>query len=61
MGIGRRFLRTRLSAMAGLSAPSISFCAAFVKCASPAMGAYSWLRLGSLRMMSSAYGRDGLR
>lgn len=41
--------------MAGLSAPSINFCAAEVKSARPEMGRYSWLRLGSFRKISSAW------
>lgn len=40
--------------MAGLSAPRISFWAAAVNSVRPAMGRYSWLRLGSLRRISSA-------
>lgn len=47
-------LPTRFSLSAGLSPPRISFCEADVKSARPAMGRYSWLRLGSLRSMSSA-------
>ena len=45
---------TRFSLSAGLSEPRMSFCEALVKSARPAMGRYSWLRLGSLRMISSA-------
>lgn len=45
---------TRFSLMAGLSAPRMSFWAAVVRSDRPAMGRYSWLRLGSLRRMSSA-------
>jgi hypothetical protein len=37
----------RFSLRAGESAPKISFCEAAVKSARPAMGRYSWLRLGS--------------
>lgn len=51
---GRRKL-TRFSSMAGLSAPSMSFWAAEVNSARPDMGRYSWLRLGSLRRISSAF------
>ena len=46
---------TLFSLIAGLSDPSISFCAAEVKSARPAMGRYSWLRFGSFRSISSAY------
>jgi len=44
----------RLSARAGESAPNISFAAADVKVARPAMGRYSWFSAGSLRRISSA-------
>lgn len=47
-------LHTRFSLMAGLSPPRMSFCEADVNSARPEMGRYSWFRLGSLRMMSSA-------
>lgn len=45
---------TRFSAMAGESAPRMSFCEAAVKSARPAMGRYSWLRSGLEWRMSSA-------
>jgi len=45
---------TRPSLMAGLSLPRMSFCEAEVNCGRPAIGRYSWLRSGSLRMISSA-------
>ena len=48
---------TLFSFIAGLSGPRISFCAADVNSARPAMGRYSWLTLGSFRMRSSAYHR----
>lgn len=44
----------RFSRSAGEEAPRISFAAAEVKVARPAMGRYSWLRAGSDRRMSSA-------
>lgn len=44
----------RFSEMAGESAPRMSFAAADVKVARPAMGRYSWLSVGSLRRISSA-------
>ncbi len=47
--------QTRLSLMAGLSAPSMSFWAADVKSAKPAIGRYSWLRLGSFCKIASAF------
>jgi hypothetical protein len=46
---------TRFSLMAGLSSPRTSFWEAVVNSGRPAMGRYSWLRLGSLRSLSSAY------
>lgn len=46
--------RTRFSAIAGLSLPSMSFCEALVKSWRPAIGRYSWLSSGSLRRRSSA-------
>jgi hypothetical protein len=46
--------RTRFSLMAGLSAPTISFWAAAVRSGRPPMERYSWLRVGSLWMASSA-------
>ena len=46
---------TLFSFMAGLSAPRMSFCEAEVNSARPAMGRYSWLRLGSERSRSSAW------
>jgi hypothetical protein len=49
---------TRFSLMAGLSSPSTSFCEAVVNSGRPAMGRYSWLRLGSLLSLSSAYVED---
>ena len=45
---------TRFSLIAGLSAPKMSFCAAEVKSARPAIGRYSWFRSGSFRSNSSA-------
>jgi hypothetical protein len=45
---------TRFSLMAGLSPPRTSFWEAVVNSARPAMGRYSWLRLGSSRSLSSA-------
>ena len=45
---------TRFSLMAGLSPPRMSFCEAEVNSARPEMGRYSWFRLGSFRMRSSA-------
>jgi hypothetical protein len=50
-----REMLTRFSLMAGLSPPSTSFCEAVVNSGRPAMGRYSWLRLGSLRSRSSAW------
>merc|ERR1711939_380493 len=47
--------RTRPSLIAGLSEPRMSFCAAEVNSARPAMGRYSWFRLGSFRRISSAF------
>jgi hypothetical protein len=45
----------RFSVRAGESAPKMSFAAAEVKLARPAMGRYSWFSEGSLRRMSSAW------
>ncbi len=47
--------RTRFSLMAGLWAPSMSFWAADVNSAKPAMGRYSWLRLGSFCKIASVF------
>lgn len=49
-----RSLHTLPSFKAGLSGPRRSFCEAEVKSGNPAIGKYSWLRLGSLRTISSA-------
>lgn len=46
---------TRFSARAGEDLPSTSSAALEVNEARPAMGRYSWFRLGSLRMISSAW------
>ncbi len=45
---------TRFSVTTGESLPKTSFWEAEVKSGRPAMGRYSWLRLGSLRRSSSA-------
>jgi hypothetical protein len=47
-------VRTLFSLMAVLSAPTISFWEALVNWARPAMGRYSLLASGSLKMMPSA-------
>jgi len=45
----------RFSAIAGESAPRMSFAAADVNVLRPAMGRYSWFKAGSLRRISSAW------
>ena len=45
----------RFSVRAGEEAPRISLAAAEVKVARPAMGRYSWFKVGSLRRISSAW------
>ena len=45
----------RFSERAGESAPRMSFAAADVKVARPAIGRYSWFKVGSLRRISSAW------
>lgn len=45
---------TLFSFIAGLSAPRMSFWAAEVKSARPAIGRYSWFKFGSFRRISSA-------
>lgn len=45
----------RFSKSAGESEPRMSFAAADVKVARPAMGRYSWLKVGSVRRISSAW------
>lgn len=47
-------LETRPSAMAGESAPRMSFAAADVNSGRPVMGRYSWSRLGSFSSHSVA-------
>lgn len=54
VGVREAAAHTRPSLMAGLSDPRINFCAADVKSARPAIGRYSWFRLGSFRRISSA-------
>ena len=46
--------QARFSVRAGEDAPRMSFAAAEVKVARPAMGRYSWFKVGSLRRISSA-------
>ena len=47
--------RTRFSFIAGLLDPSMTFWAAEVKSTRPAIGRYSWFRVGSFRNISSAW------
>jgi len=45
----------RFSERAGEEAPRMSFAAAEVKVERPAMGRYSWFKVGSFRRISSAW------
>lgn len=47
--------QVRFSVKAGEEAPRISFAAAEVNVARPAIGRYSWFKVGSLRRISSAW------